>query len=173
MAILKLEPYSGISGDMFLGAMAPLADAENLVISLPKALGLENEVSVEFIDVDKNSILCRKAQVKILNPKDTPHKHEHTHSHHEHHEQAPQQPWQALRSGLGPPAGGDRDGQHDASHRARGGRNRKPFAAENPLHSIVATLSINPHHTPLERASIDRPGSRPHRHAGRTALHAA
>ena len=71
MAILKLEPYSGISGDMFLGAMAPLADAENLVISLPKALGLENEVSVEFIDVDKNSILCRKAQVKILNPKFT------------------------------------------------------------------------------------------------------
>ena len=92
MAILKLEPYSGISGDMFLGALAPLANAEETIINLPRILGLQDEATVEFYDLDKNSILCRKANVIDHNAEkqqhDLDHGHAHAHSHdhgHDHH----------------------------------------------------------------------------------------
>lgn len=76
MSILKLELYSGISGDMFLGALAPLTASEDLITRIPHALGIDKEVEVTFTDVVKNSIKCRKATVKI--------KHSHTHEHHLH-----------------------------------------------------------------------------------------
>jgi uncharacterized protein (TIGR00299 family) protein len=75
MSILKLEPYSGISGDMFLGALAPLTDSEDLITRIPHALGIDKEVEVTFTDVVKNSIKCRKAVVTV----------KHTHTHHHHH----------------------------------------------------------------------------------------
>ncbi len=85
MTILKLEPYSGISGDMFLGALAPLANAEDLIIALPKVLGLDQEVAVEFIDLNKNSILCRKAKIVLLKKQAAHSHHEHSHAHsHDH-----------------------------------------------------------------------------------------
>ncbi|MEX2606434.1 MAG: nickel pincer cofactor biosynthesis protein LarC [Kiritimatiellia bacterium] len=62
--ILKLEPYSGISGDMFLGALAPLLNAEADICALPARLGLE-QVEVRFHDVIRSTIQCRKATVTI------------------------------------------------------------------------------------------------------------
>ena len=90
--ILKLEPYSGISGDMFLGALAPLLDAEQAIIELPKRLGLE-KVEVHFENVIRSTIHCRKATVTVdgeapaseQHEHDSSHDHGHSHSHsHDH-----------------------------------------------------------------------------------------
>ncbi|MDA3873577.1 MAG: DUF111 family protein, partial [Kiritimatiellae bacterium] len=89
--ILKLEPYSGISGDMFLGALAPLLNAEADICALPAKLGLA-QVEVRFTDVIRSSIRCRKATVTIggdapetQDHGHPPHTHDHEHTHgHEH-----------------------------------------------------------------------------------------
>lgn len=94
MSILKLEPYSGISGDMFLGALARLLDAEDTIIALPALLGLDR-AAVEFTDVVRSTIRCRKATVTVdghaPEAQDASHGHEHGHGHgHEHtHDQDP------------------------------------------------------------------------------------
>jgi uncharacterized protein (TIGR00299 family) protein len=83
MPTLKLEPFSGISGDMFLGALAPLLNAEADLETLPNTLGLEN-VTVRFEDVIRSTIRCRKAHI-ILEGQDHPHEHHHHHHGHDHH----------------------------------------------------------------------------------------
>jgi len=91
MAILKLEPFSGISGDMFLGALAPLLDAEDQITSLPDKLHLHG-VEVRFDDVIRSTIQCRKATVSVNGVPDLPTDHDHhhhphhghTHGHHDH-----------------------------------------------------------------------------------------
>jgi len=93
--ILKIEPYSGIAGDMFIAAGATLAGVEDQIVALPAWLGLEG-VTVEFTDVMKCSIGCRKMTVHDPNA-DEPaspekfakhnhgHSHDHGHSHsHDH-----------------------------------------------------------------------------------------
>ena len=87
MHILKLEPFSGISGDMFLGAVAPLADAEKDLEALPARLGLQN-VSVSFENVIRSTIQCRKAHVR-LSEKDAKEADEAPHHHHHHHHDHP------------------------------------------------------------------------------------
>ncbi len=91
MPILKLEPFSGISGDMFLGALAHLLDAEELITTLPGKLHLPG-VEVTFENVIRSTIQCRKATVSIQGVPDTPHDHHpdheqgYSHSHHHEHE---------------------------------------------------------------------------------------
>ncbi|HOO78146.1 MAG TPA: nickel pincer cofactor biosynthesis protein LarC [bacterium] len=63
MKVLKIEPFSGISGDMFVAAGAPLAGAEEEVRSLPAALGLPG-VSAEFGSVRRAGITCRTFTVR-------------------------------------------------------------------------------------------------------------
>lgn len=84
--ILKLEPYSGISGDMFLGALAPLLQAEAMIESLPARLGLTG-VEVSFQDVVRSTIRCRKATVTLHGQAPEAHSHDtHDHGHdHQHH----------------------------------------------------------------------------------------
>lgn len=85
MSVLKLEPYSGISGDMFLGALASLLDAEDAITALPEQLGLDG-VRVEFTDVVRSTIRCRKATVTLHgHAPEKPH-HHHDHDHHHTHE---------------------------------------------------------------------------------------
>ena len=87
MHLLKLEPFSGISGDMFLGALAPLLQAEDEIASLPKRLGLAT-VSVSFDHVIRSTLQCRKAHVHLAHSHDHdhPHSHDHDHDHdHDHH----------------------------------------------------------------------------------------
>ena len=75
MAILKLETFAGISGDMFLGALTALADAYDDITELPKKLGLESEVAVQILSVNKNGIACK--HVKIVENEKTDHQHRH------------------------------------------------------------------------------------------------
>ena len=93
-AALKIEPFSGISGDMFLGALAPLLNAEDEICNLPQVLGLEG-VEVRFENVIRSTIQCRKAVVTLHGEApesghhhhhDHDHSHEHSHDHdHDHH----------------------------------------------------------------------------------------
>ncbi|GJM30145.1 MAG: UPF0272 protein [Cyclobacteriaceae bacterium] len=75
MAILKLETFAGISGDMFLGALTALADAYNDIIELPEKLGLEGEVAVQILNVNKNGIACK--HVNIVENEKAEHAHRH------------------------------------------------------------------------------------------------
>ena len=75
MAILKLETFAGISGDMFLGALTALADAYDDIIELPKKLGLESEVAVQINSVNKNGIACK--HVNIVEKEKAAHGHRH------------------------------------------------------------------------------------------------
>ena len=71
MSILKIEPFSGLSGDMFLGALADLADAHNELIELPSKLGLKN-VEIKISNVEKNGIACRHTKIIDTNNYDSP-----------------------------------------------------------------------------------------------------
>ena len=44
--VLKIEAFSGASGDMFLGALAGLADAYDELSNLPALLKFENETEI-------------------------------------------------------------------------------------------------------------------------------
>ena len=89
MIHLKLEPFSGISGDMFLGALAPLLHAEAELTALPARLGL-NQVTLTFEDVIRSTIRCRRAVVTVNgHPPEThahPHAHGQSHPHDHGHE---------------------------------------------------------------------------------------
>jgi uncharacterized protein (TIGR00299 family) protein len=88
MTSLKLEPYSGISGDMFIGALAPLLGAESLITALPGKLGL-NGVEVTFTDVIRSTISCRKMNVELHGHEPEAHVHHaHHHPHHDHDHRA-------------------------------------------------------------------------------------
>ncbi len=78
MSVLYIEPFSGISGDMFLGAVAPLAGAEDELAALPEKLGLTG-VSIRFVDVRKSSIACRKVEIALPEEGEG---HPHRHLHH-------------------------------------------------------------------------------------------
>ena len=67
MSILKVEAFSGLSGDMFLGALAELTGAYDEIQQLPAKLNLEN-VEVKISQVEKAGIACR--HIKILDHND-------------------------------------------------------------------------------------------------------
>ena len=81
MAILKIEAFSGLSGDMFLGALADLTGAYDELQQLPELLHLHN-VEVKISKVEKAGIACR--HIKILDNNSYA-KHTHDHSHHHEH----------------------------------------------------------------------------------------
>ena len=67
MSILKIEAFSGLSGDMFLGALAELTNAYYELAQLPGKLHLQN-VEVKVSDVNKNGIACK--HIKIIDNND-------------------------------------------------------------------------------------------------------
>ena len=79
MKNLYIEAFSGLSGDMFLGALAGLTDAYDELVSLPEKLHL-HDAKVEINEVEKNGIFCKHVHVVELE-----HKHHHEHGHHHHH----------------------------------------------------------------------------------------
>jgi uncharacterized protein (TIGR00299 family) protein len=62
MNILKIEPFSGLSGDMFLGALAELIDGWDNLLVLPQKLHLEN-VEIKISNVIKAGISCKHIKV--------------------------------------------------------------------------------------------------------------
>ncbi len=60
--ILKIEPFSGISGDMMLGALIELTGGSSLLQALPEQLGLSS-VSIEIEEVSKSGIQCTQVTV--------------------------------------------------------------------------------------------------------------
>ena len=90
MNTLYIEPFSGLSGDMFLGALCGLLEAYDDLEGLPQKLNLPDG-RVEISSVEKNGIVCRHVNVVDLNEPtnvhpDHGHKHEHPHHHHKHDE---------------------------------------------------------------------------------------
>jgi len=90
MNTLYIEPFSGLSGDMFLGALCGLQEAYDDLQELPQKLNLPDG-RVEISSVEKNGIVCRHVNVVDLNEPtnahhDHGHKHEHPHHHHKHDE---------------------------------------------------------------------------------------
>ncbi|MEM9141532.1 MAG: nickel pincer cofactor biosynthesis protein LarC [Bacteroidota bacterium] len=85
MNTLYIEAFSGLSGDMFLGALAALLDAHDELKALPEQLALP-DAKVKIKQVDKNGIVCQHVQVIDLNEtKKQEHSHDHGHHHHSHH----------------------------------------------------------------------------------------
>jgi uncharacterized protein (TIGR00299 family) protein len=83
MSVLHIEPFSGASGDMFLGALASLANAYDDLIDLPGRLHLPDG-RIEVREVNKNGIVCRQVRVIDLGG-GSDHSHEHGHARsHEH-----------------------------------------------------------------------------------------
>ncbi len=87
---LYIEPFSGLSGDMFLGALCGLLEAYDDLEGLPQKLNLPDG-RVEISSVEKNGIVCRHVNVVDLNEPtnahhDHKHEHEHPHHHHKHDE---------------------------------------------------------------------------------------
>lgn len=90
MSILKIEAFSGLSGDMFLGALAELTNTYDELTQLPGKLYLKN-VEVKISDVSKNGIACK--HIKIIDNNEYQKtgnnilsQHDHNHSHIHHHE---------------------------------------------------------------------------------------
>ena len=75
---LYIEAFSGMSGDMFLSALAALADAYDELESLPEQLHL-TDAKVEIRPVIKNGIACKHVRVIDLHDE---HKHPHRHLSH-------------------------------------------------------------------------------------------
>lgn len=71
MNTLKIEPFSGLSGDMFLGALTHLADAYGELNLLPEKLGLKN-VFVKITNVQKAGIACKHIKIIDNNVYDDP-----------------------------------------------------------------------------------------------------
>jgi uncharacterized protein (TIGR00299 family) protein len=64
MRIAILDPFSGISGDMFLGALLDAGLDESFLMSLPATLGIEG-VTVRIGRVSRGQIACRKVDFDI------------------------------------------------------------------------------------------------------------
>ena len=64
MTLAILEPFSGIAGDMALGALVHVGLPEAFVRALPSALGL-NGVGVSVRDVMRSQVACKKVDFHI------------------------------------------------------------------------------------------------------------
>lgn len=64
MRIAILDPFSGISGDMFLGALLDVGLEESFITTLPAVLGLEG-VTAQVTRVSRGQIACHKVDFTI------------------------------------------------------------------------------------------------------------
>ena len=64
MPIAILDPFSGISGDMTLGALVDLGLSAEWLTSLPQRLGLDG-VTAHVTDVRRSGIACKKVDFDV------------------------------------------------------------------------------------------------------------
>ncbi|RLD78128.1 MAG: nickel pincer cofactor biosynthesis protein LarC [Bacteroidetes bacterium] len=76
MRTILVEAFSGLSGDMFLGAFAGLADSYDNLERFPEMFDLQ-DAKIEISEVSKNGIVCKHVHVIDLNE-------EKDHYHHRH-----------------------------------------------------------------------------------------
>ena len=76
MNTLYIEAFSGLSGDMFLGALAGLTDGYLELEKLPDLLALD-DAKIEITEVNKNGIVCKHVKVVDLNTHQGHHHHRH------------------------------------------------------------------------------------------------
>lgn len=116
MRIGYLECFSGISGDMFLGALVDAGVSFELLRKNIAALGLEAELKLSR--VDRSGISASKIDVLVAgHAADSAH-HDHAHSHaHDHHppEHAPEHGDHSHQHGSG-----DHSHSHEHSHPSHG-----------------------------------------------------
>src|SRR5438270_1249663 len=94
MRIAYLECFSGISGDMFLGALVDAGVSPELLVRTVEALGVD--ARLEISRVDRSGISATKVDVIAAGEKELPreefwaqqtqHSHEHNHTHDHRHE---------------------------------------------------------------------------------------
>ena len=64
MRIAIIDPFSGISGDMFLGALLDVGLEESFITTLPQTLGLDG-VTAQVTRVSRGQIACHKVDFTI------------------------------------------------------------------------------------------------------------
>ena len=112
MRIAYIECFSGISGDMFLGALVDAGVSAELLQHTVDTL--EIGARLEFSRVVRSGISATKADVWVDGKKDRPqedvspshqhgHHHEHSHAGHEHGEQQHSDHDQSSRAGAPTP----------------------------------------------------------------------
>lgn len=84
MKVLYFDCFSGISGDMTLGALLDLGVSKEHLMESLKALGLEDEYHLDIKKELKNGIMGTRVDV-ILHHEEEHHDHKHHDEHHEHH----------------------------------------------------------------------------------------
>jgi pyridinium-3,5-bisthiocarboxylic acid mononucleotide nickel chelatase len=85
MKTLYFDCFSGISGDMVIGALIDAGADPNHLVKELKKLKLEDEYELRWTKVIKNGITSTKFDVVLTN-EDHTHIHSHSHSHdHDHH----------------------------------------------------------------------------------------
>ena len=85
MKVLYFDCFSGISGDMTLGALLDLGVSQEHLIESLKALPLEGEYHLDIKKELKNGIMGTRVNVVLHGEELQEHHHEHTHEHsHEH-----------------------------------------------------------------------------------------
>ena len=100
MRIAYLECFSGISGDMFMGALIDAGVPPELFTRTVEALGLAADARLEISRVDRSGISATKVDVVIAGEKELPreefwnkeqsaHSHTHDHEHDHGHEHEP------------------------------------------------------------------------------------
>jgi pyridinium-3,5-bisthiocarboxylic acid mononucleotide nickel chelatase len=123
MRIAYLECFSGISGDMFLGALVDAGVSPRLLEETVAALGVG--ARLEISQVVRSGISATKVDVYIEGQKDLPREehwhraksaHEHRHSHHEHHDHWPSHVHEQGQTRAGAPSPQDPDLPHSHSH---------------------------------------------------------
>jgi uncharacterized protein (TIGR00299 family) protein len=115
MRIAYLECFSGMSGDMFLGALVDAGVSASLLETTVAALNLG--ARLEISRVVRGGISATKVDVYVGGEKDLPreeiqerehpgHEHSHEHGHsHEHHERSHSHPGESSRTGAPAPHG--------------------------------------------------------------------
>jgi pyridinium-3,5-bisthiocarboxylic acid mononucleotide nickel chelatase len=83
MKTLYIDCFSGISGDMFIGALLDAGADPSVLKNEIMKLGLEDDYQLVWKKMNKNGITCTKFDV-LLSENDH-HHHHHKHDHHHHH----------------------------------------------------------------------------------------
>ena len=85
MKTLYFDCFSGISGDMVIGALIDAGADPNLLVEELKKLQIEDEYELKWKKIIKNGITSTKFDVVLLNNSNHIHSHDHNHDHDHNH----------------------------------------------------------------------------------------